>query len=57
MAPFTQERLGTVPLQKAVRGGVAFKRVRQTDRSKTGPEIGQYGKVSQKSEQYGNVLV
>ena len=42
------------PFQKVVRRGVAFTRVRknQAVRSKTGPEIGRYGKVNQKLERY-----
>ena len=45
----------SVSAQKVVRRGVAFTRVRkknQADRSKTGPEIGWYGKVNQKLERY-----
>ena len=42
------------PFRKVVRRGVVFTRVRknQAVRSKTGPEIGLYGKVNQKLERY-----
>ena len=43
------------PFQKVARRGVAFTRVREKNQSvssKTGPEIGRYGKVNQKLERY-----
>ena len=55
LRPFQTGAYCSIPGQKVVRRGVAFTWVwkkNQMVRSKTGPEIGWYGKVNQKLERY-----